>query len=715
MAIEYMKTQVEDLKISTIELLEEVKEECIPPPLTEGTMKKIKHYVKRWTHIPYLPAFHRPGWLLRYIVGPYDLQWIEGIITDFIAGLTVALTLIPQGLSYAVLANLPPINGLYCAILPSAAYTFFGSSMPLGVGPVAVVSLMVGEIIAELVPDFADDPQAAIDCAAQIALCCGIILTAMSILNMGDFIRYISFPVMSGFTSGAACQIGLSQLKSAIGSLISIPQTGQTFMGKKYEYNYEVMQYIEDHWYDKDPKYGLNIQNPYACKICFGLYIPLLFVVLLKGWIKSTPERKKNIFFRLWMFVSNLFPFFAILIGCRVAKDIILGSDYPASKSADDIYAYKLDVIKDVPSGLNILRSPNLNFSMGEIFQKSIALTLIAYMESWSVARKLADMRGELPFLNASQEMWANGVANLLASVSSSYPVSGSFSRSSLNHNAGAKTPLSKLTTMIIIVIVVTSSKITSSMYYIPKAALSAIIFASIYNLIDFEDLWEAWKHSKKDFITMLATWICVLTFNTEIGLAVGVGSSILMFLADVAFNKENEPLLIQQARENGGIDVVRLEGDLNFVTVGRFKWFISTLVNVEHKHVSKESSLSLRLFAKVNVFLDKWLAPKKIPTVEMLPKAIVVDLAKVKILDLSGLVGLDEVGRELRNRGVLVAFINTTEYINDMLTKYKLKNDQSQGDIDLEPYLTNSHLAVQPTKQRISDTNLDETGDEQL
>jgi len=386
------------------------------------------------------------------------------------------------------------------------------------------------------------------------------------------------------------------------------------------------------------------------------------------------------------------------LIGCRVAKDLILGAD-PDSTDSDDVYASKLDVLKEVPSGLDILHSPPLSFSMGTIFQKSIAITLIAYMESWSVARKLAELRGELPFLNASQDMWANGVANLLGSVSSAYPVSGSFSRSSLNHNSGAKTPLSKVTTMTIVIIVVTSSKITNSMYYIPKAALAAIIFASIYNLISFADLWEAWKHSKKDFITMLATWIMVLTFNTEIGLAVGIGSSILMFLADVAFHKENEPLLIQKASENGGIDVVRLEGDLNFVTVGRFKQFISTLVNVEAKPIHKESDIHQRLFSKVSQSLDRVLAPKKILTVPSLPKAVVIDLSKVKVIDLSGLVGLDEVLRELRNRKVLVVVTNTTEYINDMLIKFKIKNDQSQGDIDLDLYLTGSHLSVQAVK----------------
>lgn len=138
-------------------------------------------------------------------------------LADVIAGITVALTLIPQGLSYATLANLPAINGLYAAILPSATYTFFGSSLQLAVGPVAIVSLLMGKLMNDYNIEYTTDIEGALDTAAQAALCCGIILVSMSLLNLGNFIDFISHPVMSGFTTAAACLIGLSQLKSGFG------------------------------------------------------------------------------------------------------------------------------------------------------------------------------------------------------------------------------------------------------------------------------------------------------------------------------------------------------------------------------------------------------------------------------------------------------------------------------------------------------------------
>ena len=141
---------------------------------------------------------------------------------DIWAGITVALTLIPQALSYGSLANQSPINGLYAAILPSAAYTFFGSAMQLAVGPVAVVSLLTGQLVtkhcgnapATRTPEYA---QCALDTGTQAALAAGLILIILSFLNLGNLIRFISKPVISGFTTGAALTIGLSQVKDAFG------------------------------------------------------------------------------------------------------------------------------------------------------------------------------------------------------------------------------------------------------------------------------------------------------------------------------------------------------------------------------------------------------------------------------------------------------------------------------------------------------------------
>jgi hypothetical protein len=209
---------------------------------------------------------------MRYLVGPFNDEWVAMLLADVGAGLTVGLTLVPQGtaapmhaascpfgphpllprwwtgLSYAGLANMPAVNGLYTAILPSATYLFFGSSMQLAVGPVAVVSLMMGSLMSKHQPDYATNTLGAVDTAAQASFNVGILMTIMGthqpghclaptvaqphttllpaprirtvptgILNLGNFINFISHPVMSGFTTGAAMSIGLSQVNNAFG------------------------------------------------------------------------------------------------------------------------------------------------------------------------------------------------------------------------------------------------------------------------------------------------------------------------------------------------------------------------------------------------------------------------------------------------------------------------------------------------------------------
>jgi hypothetical protein len=170
----------------------EAQEECVPSCNDSGFfVERSRSILKNWIHVPYLPAFHQPGWLLRYAVGPHDSDLFIMLYADIAAGITVSLTLIPQALSYATLANLPPINGLYAAILPSAAYTFFGTSMQLAVGPVAIVSLLVGALQNKYVQSPLTHVELAMDTAAQASLCCGIILSAMAIFNMGTSLCFL--------------------------------------------------------------------------------------------------------------------------------------------------------------------------------------------------------------------------------------------------------------------------------------------------------------------------------------------------------------------------------------------------------------------------------------------------------------------------------------------------------------------------------------------
>jgi hypothetical protein len=356
-------------------------------------------------HTPYFPAFHRPGWLLRYIVGPFDDNYWESFINDIAAGITVAMTLIPQALSYGQLANLSPIQGLYAAVLPSATYTFFGSSLQLAVGPVAIVSLLTGELITKYGVNFKTDPERALDVAAQLSFCVGVILTFMGVLNLGKLISLMAHPVMSGFTTGAAMLIGISQLK-AVFNFQTVPQLGQTGI----EYNHQVMrwyvQHFNDHYPVKDAKgkaaYGAGnaYLNPYAMRICFGLYFALMAVHYFKGYIKATPERKQTRWYRLFTIATAQAPLVAIIIGAHAAWQIKHNTDYTHKSQLykhNTFYSQSLKIVGAVTPGLNdILRRPNFNEPFGKMFSDVIPLTLIAYMESYSVARRIAAARNEV-------------------------------------------------------------------------------------------------------------------------------------------------------------------------------------------------------------------------------------------------------------------------------------------------------------------------------
>ena len=304
--------------------------------------------------------------------------------TDFCAGLTVAFTLIPQALSYAALANLPAINGLYTAILPSTCYVFFGSSMQLAVGPVAVVSLMTGILVSHHQPDYATNTVAAVDTAAQAAFNVGILMTVMGILNLGSFIHFISHPVMSGFTTGAAMSIGLSQLNNAFGFSSSTAPYAAPKQGQEgYEYNYQVMQWLMKNFNEKYnfPKSnknaalynGKSLRNPYAMKICFGLCIPLLILIFIKQSITATPERKKRWSFKIWTLASSLMPFIGLIIATNQTW-LIKTTSHPDPD--DSFYVSQLKIVGAVVPGLNILRTPTFRHEFGAFFVDCIPLAL---------------------------------------------------------------------------------------------------------------------------------------------------------------------------------------------------------------------------------------------------------------------------------------------------------------------------------------------------
>lgn len=736
----YWKDNINYYMQFNLQLAKELRHECLPSCEAIGAVSsgsiiaRIREYMVYITHVPILPIIHRPGWLLRYIVGPHDLSLWESFLGDFIAGITVALTLIPQGLSYASLANMPPVMGLYSAIVPQAVYSVFGSSMKLAIGPVALVSLLMGTIVAQYVngySNYAKDPvvyENLVDTGAQACLCIGIILVSMSILNMGNFINLLSHPVMSGFTTAAAALIGLSQLGNAFGFPKQAPRQGQV----GYPYNYQVMAWFHENWnavesassipinfqdpYNKVitptstwypggplimPYYmDLPYKNPYAIKICFGLYVPMIIIAWIKSQFKATPKRKKQFWFRAFMLLTPLVPFICLLIGGGVTYHILKREDYnfqDVYTMFNDMSALTLKIVGQVPVGVNIGRIPNFIHPWGQFFSDIIPITLIAFMESYSVARRISSQVNELHLLNASQEMWAIGVANMLGSVSSCYPIAGSFSRSSLNYTAGGRTPMSSLVSMFTIILAV--GALAQAFYYIPQAVLSAVIFTAIWNLICISDFWEAWKHSKKDFFTMLVTAAITFVFDTSTGLAAGIGTSVLVFLIDSVVAPFYTPKLAEVATNSGrNINIVKLNCELNFLTAARVKDFFSNLTVLEP--IKLDESMSMEIgrghyyHALISHAFDSFLIPQKTRPVTTLPSALVIDIGICRVLDLTGMQCLAEIMHEARVKKVKCVVFNETPEVCQLLTAFGIKNDASSRHVDLDEYISKSSIS---------------------
>ena len=601
-------------------------------------------------------------------------------------------------LSYATLANLPPVNGLYASIFPSLTYIILGSSMQLALGPVAIVSSLVGELVTV----YGNEPgsQNAVDTASQAALSMGIILFVMGALNMGVLIRFISKPVLVGFTTAAAMLIGVSQLKSAFGFIRQAPQLGSTVDGYEYHYNFEVYGWYLEHWNDRDSNGWLYV-NPLATAICFGFFAPCFALVLIKVHYVPTKEMRKRWYYKLLILLNSALPLLAIIIGAHIAW-----KQKPTFKATpiERHYANQLHVVGYIQPGLNrLLKLPSTPQPFFPFLGATFPLTLIGFMESFAVAHRLAANQNNLDILSENQELYAIGLANLIGSFGSSYPVSGSFSRSALNAASGATTPLSKLTTLALVLLAL--EFMTPYFYYIPYAALAAVIWITLYNLLQFSDMCVFWVHSKGDFVAALITFVITFVFDTSLGLAAGVGCSVLVYLISVVIysrpHLSHEKLLsttrvildidqyyLQIPPNCNSVKVIALDADINFLTAPRIKGFLSA-INLAPPY-SDVSGMTLmerdddHIFFIVTTAMDASLRAFKTShkVIAMAPKVCILDMRGVKLVDITGLSRLMEALEEGRKRGIKFLFTGLQESLEVKLASMELVSDISIEEV---------------------------------
>lgn len=413
----------------------------------------------------------------------------EDFSHDLLAGLVVGVITVPQAIAYAFLAGLPPEAGLYASLVPMVIYAVLGSSRHLVVGPVAVAALMVAAAIGAYGPRYGD---AHLGIAAVLCLQAGLFLWLLRLSQMGGLVNLLSHPVIAGFVNAAAVLIIISQLPAFTG----IGAGGAT--------------------------------EPLLQVLSVALQLDatdVLTLALATGCLAV-----------LWLIQRHAVGGLRIL-GLKVADDhpiqrtgpiviTILATGIVALWNLDG--ASGLAVVGFVPAGLPDLVMPPFEWQMWlDLAPSAAMIAVVSYVESYSIGATLATRKRTR--INAHQELIALGAANIGAALTGAYPVAGSFSRSSVNYQTGARTPVSSLVCAVIIVL--TLLFFTPLFARLPHAALAAIIVLSVIGIIDLKSARKHWKVHREDSITEMLTFATVIGFGVETGLITGVALSIAFFV----------------------------------------------------------------------------------------------------------------------------------------------------------------------------------------
>lgn len=396
----------------------------------------------------------------------YNSEFFRG---DLIAGLTVGVMLIPQGMAYAMLAGMPPIYGLYASIIPLVLYAIFGTSRQLAVGPVAMVALLIAAGVGAIAEANSEE---FIGLVILLALMVGIIQTLMGIFRLGFLVNFLSHPVIAGFTSAAALIIGFSQLKHLLG--INIPRSNH------------IHEIIVNAFSNFN---AINLHT-------FIIGILAIGVILLIKKIK--------------------FPIPGPLLAVAFGIFAVWGLGWDEQG---------VGIVEEVPKGLPDFGIPSFNFEdVKALLPIAFTISFISFMESIAVAKAIQSKHKNYQ-VSPNQELIALGVANIGGAFFQSFPTTGGFSRTAVNDQTGAKSGMASIFSAALIAL--TLLFLTPLFYYLPKAILASVIMVAVFGLIDFKEARHLWYTDRSDFFMMLATFLGTLILGIEEGIMIGVVLSL--------------------------------------------------------------------------------------------------------------------------------------------------------------------------------------------
>ena len=410
------------------------------------------------------------------------LNWLpnykkEYLSSDLIAGLTVGILIVPQGMAYAMIAGLPPVFGLYAALVPQVIYAFMGTSRQLAVGPVAMDSLLVASGLGALSISGIEEYIAM---AVFLSLFMGVIQLLLGVLKFGFLVSFLSKPVISGFTSGVAIIIGLSQLKHLLG--IEISRSNKI---------YDIIT---------NTITQAGTLNTITLAIGLGAIVT---IVLIKKINKTYQQKIPAALIVVILGVGLLYFFGFQNLG--------------------------VEVLGAIPSGLPDFTIPKVaSDRLSNLTPIALTLALVAFMEGISIAKAIEEKQDDYE-INANQELIALGTSNIVSSFFQCYPTTGGFSRTAINEQSGAKTGVAAIISAIVVGLILVF--LTPVFYYLPNTVLAAIIMVAVLGLIDVKYPVKLYKKRKDEFFLLLITFLITIIVGIKEGIILGVLFSLLLMV----------------------------------------------------------------------------------------------------------------------------------------------------------------------------------------
>ncbi len=506
--------------------------------------------------------------------------------------------LIPQGMAYALIAGLPPVYGLYASVVPQIIYAIFGTSRQLSVAPVAMDSLLVATGVSVMATE---GSEAYVTYAIMLAFFMGVAQFLLGAIRMGFITNLLAKPVISGFTSAAALIIGLNQLKYLLG--VNLEKSNQ------------VHRIIID-------AFG-KVGDTHIVTLLLGV----AGIILIKGIKKVNPK----------------IPGALVAVVAGILVVLVFG-----------LHNTGVSIVREVPEGLPAMILPDLSMeTIEKLLPLSLTIAVVAFMEAFSVAKAIEAKRRDYK-VNPNQELIALGAANIVGSLFQSYPVTGGFSRSAVNNQAGANTPLASIISAVLVAL--TLLFLTPLFYHLPHAILAAIIMVAVSGLVDLTYAKTLWKTNKIEFALLLATFLITLQFSMVPGIVSGIILSILILL----FKAANPHMAI----------LGKVQGVGEFRNVKRFKdlelWEEVFVIRVDAP------------FAFVNIqtikdrILNEALSKKGL-------KFVVIDAGSVAYIDATAVAGLRDLMESLEQKQIKVLFAEVIGPVRDAFYRNDLVPENSE------------------------------------